>query len=184
MIRPPRLQKDQMSTFERRFRLTQMLQVAFTRSVKIHQVYWRLGQGWSIRIRQEDEPTDFLQSIAIKGPRKGSDRPEIRTPIFEGMSDDERQQHLPILNELLAAGQPYTIDKTRNFFEESDITWEVDEFHGRHAGLVIAEVHSHDQTWLNAMPVPRWADLEVTPDTRYNNENLAYEDCTWIQAPF
>ncbi|WP_421874669.1 hypothetical protein [Mycolicibacterium wolinskyi] len=173
-----------MSTFERRFRLGQKQNFAFTRTVRIHQVYWRLGHGWSLRIRQEDEPTDYKQTVAIKGPRKGSDRPEMRMPIFESMSDDEKIQTLPLLTALLGTGQPYAIDKTRSFFDEGGVTWELDEFHGKHAGLIIAEVHSPDRAAIDAITPPKWADLEVTADTRYNNENLAYEDCTWIQEPF
>ena len=49
-------------------------------------------------------------------------------------------------------------------------TWEVDEFFGDNAGLIVAEVelHAEDQ----AFDKPEWVGEEVTGDPRYFNSNL------------
>jgi adenylate cyclase len=49
--------------------------------------------------------------------------------------------------------------------------WEVDEFLGENAGLVVAEVEltSEDQVFEK----PSWAGAEVTDDPRYFNSSLA-----------
>src|SRR5262245_60065276 len=43
-------------------------------------------------------------------------------------------------NELLALADGRLIEKTRHLVENCGMTWEVDEFHGDNAGLVIAEL--------------------------------------------
>ncbi|MAU84017.1 MAG: hypothetical protein CME34_19535 [Gordonia sp.] len=170
-------------TFERRFRLDKLPPLTFSKSVKIRQVYWRLDSSWSIRIRQEDDPGDYRHTITIKGPRSGSGRPEIRTAIFDGIAPIDRAASLEILNNLLGSGKHHSIDKTRHYYEIGAVTWEIDEFHGPHKGLLIAEVHSQDESFIESIEVPAWAaHYEVTADPVYNNENLAYEDDpTWIR---
>jgi adenylate cyclase len=51
------------------------------------------------------------------------------------------------------------------------MTWEVDEFLGANAGLVLAEVElaCEDQVFAR----PAWLGAEVTGDGRYVNANLA-----------
>lgn len=51
--------------------------------------------------------------------------------------------------------------------------WEIDEFHGRHKGLVLAEIElatSDEKTTL-----PSFVGEEVTGDSRYYNSNLSAE---------
>ena len=62
------------------------------------------------------------------------------------------------------------IEKTRYRVEHQGLTWEVDEFDGDNAGLVIAEVEldAEDQ----AIILPDWVGNEVTADRRYYNSNL------------
>jgi adenylate cyclase len=52
-----------------------------------------------------------------------------------------------------------------------DTLWEVDEFAGDNAGLVVAEVElmAEDQPFAR----PDWLGAEVTHDARYFNSNLA-----------
>jgi adenylate cyclase len=63
------------------------------------------------------------------------------------------------------------IDKRRHLVEHAGLTWEVDEFLGDNAGLVVAEVEldSADQT----IDLPDWVGAEVTDDARYYNVALA-----------
>ncbi|MDE5919426.1 MAG: adenylate cyclase, partial [Duncaniella sp.] len=49
--------------------------------------------------------------------------------------------------------------------------WEVDEFHGRHEGLVLAEVELPDAE--AEVKLPPFVGEEVTGDPRYYNSVLA-----------
>ena len=62
------------------------------------------------------------------------------------------------------------IEKTRYRIEHAGLMWEVDEFRGDNAGLLIAEVEldAADQ----AITLPDWVGEEVTDDPRYYNANL------------
>jgi adenylate cyclase len=70
---------------------------------------------------------------------------------------------------LQVAGGPI-IEKTRHFVEHDGCEWEVDEFHGDNAGLVVAELEldSEDQRF----PRPPWLGAEVTAHERYYNVRL------------
>lgn len=63
------------------------------------------------------------------------------------------------------------VDKTRYFVEFRGHTFEVDEFHGDNAGLVVAEVElaARDEVFAR----PPWLGEEVSGDPRYLNSNLA-----------
>lgn len=49
--------------------------------------------------------------------------------------------------------------------------WEVDDFAGDNAGLVVAEVELHSES--QTFDKPDWLGAEVTHDARYFNSNLA-----------
>ena len=63
------------------------------------------------------------------------------------------------------------IDKRRHLVRHGGLLWEVDEFLGDNAGLVVAEVEleSADQPFDK----PDWAGMEVTDEPRYYNLALA-----------
>ena len=56
------------------------------------------------------------------------------------------------------------------------MTWEVDEFLGANAGLVLAEIEldAEDQPFVR----PPWLGAEVTGDARFVNANLAVRPFT------
>jgi CYTH domain-containing protein len=63
------------------------------------------------------------------------------------------------------------IEKTRYAIAVGDVTWEIDEFSGDNAGLIVAEVElTHED---QAFDKPHWVGEEVTHDRRYFNANLA-----------
>ena len=73
------------------------------------------------------------------------------------------------------------IEKTRYRIEHQGLVWEVDEFAGENAGLLLAEVEldAEDQ----AIALPDWIGEEVTGDPRYYNANLiANPFCQWPTA--
>ena len=49
--------------------------------------------------------------------------------------------------------------------------WEIDEFHGRLEGLVVAEIELESET--EAVDIPPFIGREVTDDKRYYNSALA-----------
>lgn len=63
------------------------------------------------------------------------------------------------------------VDKTRHYVERQGLTWEIDEFHGDNAGLIVAEIElDHaDQVFTR----PHWLGPEVTDQQRYYNHSLA-----------
>lgn len=73
--------------------------------------------------------------------------------------------------------QGRVIEKYRYFPEFMGKTWDVDEFLGANAGLVIAEIELDSEDEI--IDKPEWAGEEVTHDKRYLNAYLAefpYED--------
>jgi adenylate cyclase len=63
------------------------------------------------------------------------------------------------------------IEKTRHFVKHENHLWEIDEFDGENAGLIVAEIELNA---LNeAFEKPDWIGAEVTQDVRYYNNNLA-----------
>lgn len=72
---------------------------------------------------------------------------------------------------LLALCEPGVIDKTRHRVPAPDgHVWEVDEFHGDNAGLVVAEIELSAPDELFERPA--WLGPEVTEDHRYCNSSL------------
>jgi len=63
------------------------------------------------------------------------------------------------------------IDKRRHYVRHEGHLWEVDEFLGENAGLVVAEIELHSADEAFAMPA--WAGKQVTDTLRYYNLALA-----------
>lgn len=63
------------------------------------------------------------------------------------------------------------IDKRRHLVRHGGLLWEVDEFLGDNAGLVVAEVELEHAE--QAIDLPEWAGEEVTDQVRYYNLALA-----------
>ncbi len=63
------------------------------------------------------------------------------------------------------------IEKTRHFVTHGNHQWEIDEFDGENAGLIVAEIEleAADETFEK----PDWIGEDVTQDMRYYNNNLA-----------
>jgi len=131
---------------------------------------WRDGAG-GVRYRQGYLSTDSERTVrvrtagdkaflTIKGKTVGASRAEYEYAIPRDDAD-------AMLDQLCR--RPI-IEKVRYKISHGGLIWEVDEFEGENAGLVIAEVElsSEDQ----AVELPDWAGQEVTGDPRYYNANL------------
>lgn len=105
--------------------------------------------------------------LTIKGAAAGASRAEFEYAIPPG---DAR--------ELLNLCERTLIEKTRYTVPHGGLVWEIDEFHGANAGLVVAEceLQAEDQR----VDRPDWVGEEVTGDARYFNSNLvARPFTTW-----
>lgn len=98
--------------------------------------------------------------LTIKGRTIGATRGEWEYPV--PLDDAQR-----FLDELC---EKPIIEKIRYRITHAGMTWEVDEFGGDNAGLVVAEIElsSEDQEFAK----PAWVGEEVTHDARYFNANL------------
>ena len=74
--------------------------------------------------------------------------------------------------ELMKLCQGTIIDKTRWIVpaKEEGLKWEVDEFHGKHEGLVVAEIELESEEQM--VELPAFVGKEVTDDPRYYNANM------------
>ncbi|AFZ37785.1 adenylate cyclase [Stanieria cyanosphaera PCC 7437] len=97
--------------------------------------------------------------LTIKGPRIGISRTEFEYPI---PLEDAQEMLLNLCVKPL-------IEKKRYKIKYQDLIWEVDEFFGENAGLIIAEVELKSENQL--IHLPDWIDREVT-DPKYFNSNL------------
>lgn len=93
-----------------------------------------------------------------------------------GLSRYEWEKEIPVAEaqELMKICEPGIIDKTRYEIpvcSSSDLKFEVDEFHGQHEGLIIAEIEleQEDQEFTK----PAWLGKEVTGDSNYYNAKLS-----------
>jgi len=68
------------------------------------------------------------------------------------------------------------IEKTRYRLEHHGLTWEVDEFEGDNAGLIVAEVELDEED--QAVMLPDWVGKEVTGERRYYNASLIADPYT------
>lgn len=126
---------------------------------RIRQAYLVRCAGRSVRVRDEEGRV----TLTIKGP---ADDPH-------GMRRAEFEYEVPASDAdgLFALCEPGTIDKTRHRVHVAGRTWEVDEFHGVLAPLVVAEVELDDAE--AEVELPSWIGAEVTGDPAYTNGALS-----------
>lgn len=141
---------------ERKFLLAGDAWRALGTPVLLRQGYLSSKRERVVRVRIEGEQA----MLTIKGASVGASRGEWEYPI--PMQDAEE-----FLGQLCE--QPI-IEKYRRRIDFGGMVWEVDEFLGVNAGLVVAEIEltSEDQPFDK----PDWIAAEVTDDARYFNANL------------
>jgi adenylate cyclase len=99
------------------------------------------------------------------------------------VSRQEYEYPIPVdeARELLALAEGRLVEKTRHFVEHGGKTWEIDEFHGESAGLVVAELELADPE--EAFARPPWLGLEVSELRRYYNVCLVeHPYSAWTDA--
>ena len=84
----------------------------------------------------------------------------------------EKEIDVKEAEELMKLCQGTIIDKTRWIVPamEEGLKWEVDEFHGKHDGLVVAEIELESEDQVVALPA--FIGKDVTDDPQYYNANM------------
>ena len=84
----------------------------------------------------------------------------------------EKEIDVKEAEELMKLCQGTIIDKTRWIVPatEEGLKWEVDEFYGKHEGLVVAEIELASEEQIVALPA--FIGKDVTDDPQYYNANM------------
>lgn len=132
---------------------------------------WRQGTEGKL-YRQGYIPTNNATTVRV---RIAGDRGYLTLKgATSGVSRQEFEYDIPLadaesmLTDLCA---PSLIEKKRYRIVVGAHLWEVDEFLGDNAGLVLAEVELESET--ETVDLPPWIGEEVSHDARYYNASLA-----------
>ncbi|MEJ2577282.1 MAG: CYTH domain-containing protein [Gammaproteobacteria bacterium] len=146
------------SEIERKFLLAhQGWREEVSASERITQGYLSRGANAAVRVRLHGDAAE----LNVKSTRDGIHRQEYEYPI--PVADAEQMLESVALRPL--------IDKTRHLVRRGGHLWEIDEFHGENAGLIVAEIElAHaDEPFAR----PDWLGEEVSTDARYYNSSLS-----------
>jgi len=127
-----------------------------TEVLLIRQGYLSTDRDRAVRVRRSGERA----WLTIKGRPVDGAAPEFEYEIPVAEADAI----------LTALAKKPLIEKKRHLVPHGGLIWEVDEFLGENAGLVLAEVELSSP----GQPVspPGWIGREVTGDSRYSNASL------------
>ena len=127
------------------------------RSVRLRQGYLTSDARCSVRVRVAEDQ-GFLN---LKSGTLGIQRSEYEYPIPLAEAEE-------ILDALC---EKPLLEKTRHYLHFGNHLWEIDEFAGDNAGLIVAEIELSrvDEPFAR----PDWLGEEVSHDIRYDNSQLA-----------
>ena len=122
----------------------------------LRQGYLNADPARTVRVRIEGD----RGLLTIKSKNVGASRGEWEYAI-----------PLPEAEELLdTLCERPLVEKIRRRIDHAGFTWEVDEFLGENAGLVVAEIELPSED--AAFDKPDWIGQEVTGEKRYYNSSL------------
>ena len=141
---------------ERKFLLADGSWHGLGQPTPMRQGYLVADPARTVRVRIEGARAVITIKSKSTGARRGEWEYEI--PVPDAAELLERLCEQPL------------VEKVRHRIEHAGHTWEVDEFQGENAGLVVAEIElgSEDE----AFDTPDWIGQEVTGDPRYYNSSL------------
>jgi len=142
---------------ERKFLVTNLSWRQCAKGTLYRQGYMPTHSATTVRVRVVGD----RGYLTIKGPTTGVSRQEFEYDI--PLADAETM--------LADLCQPPLIEKRRYRINVGSHLWEIDEFLGDNAGLVLAEVELDSET--EAFDLPSWVGAEVSHDARYYNSNVA-----------
>jgi adenylate cyclase len=152
---------------ERRFLVAEKSIVRGASWEFITQGYFFAQDGYALRVRLTEKPTNRTGAfehvgakVTAKGPRIGDERAEYETEMD------------PLLAAEFIARCSNVIRKRRYHLVFEKQIWEIDEFLEKNEGLWIAELEGKD---IRDVPVPPWALREITSNTQFNNDEIAFK---------
>jgi adenylate cyclase len=131
------------------------------------QGYLSIDKQRTVRVRVAGD----VARLTVKGITEGATRAEYEYPI--PVADAKSMLETLCLRPL--------IEKRRYRIRHGGMTWEIDEFLGENAGLVVAEIEL--ETVQQPFDKPSWVGEEVTSDPRYYNANLVTRPYTTWEKP-
>lgn len=142
---------------ERKFLVRGEYKKFAVKAINIIQGYLSVDPLKTVRIRI----TDDQAFLTVKSPRKAGmlsrGEWEFSIPVDDAM-------------ELLEISLPGRVIKTRYVIPSGDFKFEVDEFHDKNEGLVVAEIELGSEE--DVFEKPDWLGEEVTGDPRYYSSML------------
>lgn len=128
----------------------------------IKQGYLPTKGGATVRVRITTDKGDHA-TLTIKGPTKDIVRAEFEHDIRV----DDALEMLDLLCGVRI------VEKLRHIVPSSKdgFVWEIDEFIGKHQGLVLAEIELDRPD--RKVRLPKWLGREVSRDARYSSRSLA-----------
>jgi adenylate cyclase len=142
---------------ERKFLVKSEFRHLAVREIKIIQSYLSIDPDKTIRLRI----TDDKAFLTVKSrPQKNS------------ITRNEWEVEIPVVDaeEMMRICLPGRILKTRYMVPSGKHTFEIDVFHEKHEGLIVAEIEltSDNENFIK----PDWLGEEVTGMPQYYNANL------------
>jgi adenylate cyclase len=125
--------------------------------LRIKQSYLSLDPDRIVRLRIAGEKAFFTIKGRLNGTSLSRNEWEIQIPVADA-------------TEIMKICLPGTIDKTRYFVPVGQHIFEVDVFHGKNEGLIIAEIELASEKEL--FDRPEWLGREVTGNPSFYNANL------------
>jgi CYTH domain-containing protein len=142
---------------ERKFLVKGEFKHLAIKNIRIIQTYLSIDRDKTVRVRIADDKA-FL---TIKG-----------RPKPNSISRNEWEIPVPVSDarEMMKICMPGKIDKTRYLVPSGRHTFEVDVFHDKNEGLIIAEIELSSES--ENFEKPEWLGEEVTGKPEYYNANL------------
>jgi len=132
-----------------------------SRIVRLEQEQLRLYSGesdWTVRVRFRGEQT----TLTLKGRRTHATAVELEWEVERSIAES-----------LIAENDPAFVEKSRYEWRSDDgFLWEVDEFEGGLANLILAEVELPSED--TPIRIPSWVGIELTGNHGWSNSALAH----------
>ncbi|RQO62094.1 adenylate cyclase [Paucibacter sp. KBW04] len=144
--------------------------------IEIERKFLVLGEAW-----KDSGPGEFISQGYLNRDPARTVRVRIKGESAwltikgknQGLARAEFEYALPLADakQLLALCEGPRIEKIRREVQHAGMSWEVDEFLGNNAGLVVAEIELNNAE--QEFERPPWLGEEVSHDARYFNSQLA-----------
>jgi CYTH domain-containing protein len=142
---------------ERKFLVRGEFRHLAVKEIKMIQTYLTIDPDKTIRLRVADDKAYLTIKNKPKPGKFGRNEWEVEIPVRDAI-------------EMMSICLPGKIEKSRFLIPSGKHTWEVDVFHDKNEGLIIAEIElsSEDEKFEK----PGWLGEEVTGIREYYNAYL------------